>query len=54
MAESKHRTAQEEKPTQLLSGISTYSPALILRGHIPMKGNEFTIRNQNRRIPLIS
>ena len=45
MEESKPRTAQEEKPTGLLPGISTYFPTLILKGHIPMKGNEFTLRN---------
>ena len=51
---SKPRTAQEEKPTRLLSGISTYYPHLSSGGTSLMKGNEFTIRIRNRCIQLIS
>jgi len=36
--ESKHRTAQEEKPTRLLSGNSTYCPSLSPQGAHPYEG----------------
>ncbi len=44
---SKHRTAQEEKPTPLIRGISTYVPPLPSSGHIPVKGTTFTLREQS-------
>jgi hypothetical protein len=54
MEESKHRTAQEGEPTPSLWGVSTDCTSPILRGHIPAKGNEFTLRDQNHCIPSIS
>jgi hypothetical protein len=46
----------KRKSRQGCYGVFPRTPPLysILRGHIPMKGNEFTIRNQNRCIQLIS
>jgi len=53
--ESKHRTAQEGRADSIYyGGISTYCTPLSSMEHISMKGNEFTFRDQNRPINLIS
>ena len=42
------------KADRVVIGYFHVLPPSILRGHILMKGNEFTIRNKNHCIPLIS